>query len=487
MSLTSALSTAQTSLSNYSTQTNVVSRNISNASDPNYSRRDPIITNSLFGAQGVNVQRAQDSELFVRNIADTSTSSAQETLLTGLADLKNILGGNDYESSPAVLIATMRDTLASYAAKPSESTMAQMAIADAMTVANGLQDASKAVQAVRSEADKEIERQVNTLNELLARFETSNNRVYSGTQAGKDVNAELDERDALIKQISSIIGVTQVTRSSNDVALYTSDGVTLFETVARPVEFEPSSGFSATLDGNQIYVDGVPLAAGDGANTTGRGSLQSLLQVRDEYAPTMQTQLDEIARGLVEAFAESDQSPIPTLPDMPGLFTWAGGTVPAGGTIEPGIASTITVNPALIQSMGGDPKLLRDGGINGAAYSSNPTGSTGYSALLDSHVQALDQPMAFDPATGISASASLMEFAAESIGWLELNRSNAESAAEMREASRFRSAEALSNVTGVSLDEEMSMLLELEQGYKASARLIAAVDEMLQALMAVAR
>jgi len=487
MSLTSALSTAQTSLSNYATQTNVVSRNISNASDPNYSRRDAVLTNSLFGAQGVSIQRAQDTALFVRSITDTSTASAQETLLTGLSDLKNILGGNDYESSPSVLIATMRDTLATYAAKPAEATLAQMAIADAVTVANGLQDASRAVQTVRYEADKEIGRQVDTLNELLARFETSNNRVYSGTQTGKDVSAELDERESLIKQISSIIGVTQVTRTGNDVALYTSDGVTLFETVARPVEFEPSSGFSASLDGKQVFVDGVPLGAGQGANTTGRGSLQSLLQIRDDYAPAMQTQLDEIARALVVNFAESDQSAIPALPDMPGLFTWAGGTVPAGATIEPGIASTLTVNPALIQSLGGDPKLLRDGGINGAAYSSNPTGATGYSSLLDAHVLALDTPMAFDAAAGLSTSASLMEFSAESIGWLELNRSDAETAAESREASRFRSVEALSSLTGVSLDEEMSMLLELEQAYKASARLITAVDEMLQALLAAAR
>jgi flagellar hook-associated protein 1 FlgK len=33
----------------------------------------------------------------------------------------------------------------------------------------------------------------------------------------------------------------------------------------------------------------------------------------------------------------------------------------------------------------------------------------------------------------------------------------------------------------------MSLLLELEQSYKASARLITAVDEMLQALLAAAR
>jgi len=487
MSLTSALNTAQSSLSNYATQTGVVSRNIANASDPDYSRRDAVLTNSLIGAQGVSIQRAQDMALFVRSITDTSTSSAQETLLDGLTDLKTILGGNDYETSPAVLIATMRDTLATFAAKPGEATLAQTAIADAVSVANGLQDASKAVQTVRYEADKEIGQQVDALNELLARFETNNNKVFSGTQTGKDVSAELDERDSLLKQISSIIGVTQITRSGNDMALYTSDGVTLFETVARPVEFETSSGYSASLDGNQVFVDGVPLAAGQGASTTGRGSLQSLLQIRDEYAPEMQDQLDEIARALVVSFAESDQS-ASALPDLAGLFTWSGGpTVPTGATIVPGIAATLTVNPALVQSLGGDPLLLRDGGINGAAYISNSTAATGYSSLLDSYGQALDEPMAFDAAAGLSTSTDLLGFAADSIGWLELNRSDAASSAESREASLFRSVEALSNITGVSLDEEMSMLLELEQSYKASARLMTAVDEMLTALLAVAR
>jgi len=450
MSLTSALNTAQTSLSNYATQTSTISRNISNASDPNYSRRDAILTNSLIGSQGVSIQRAQDSALFVQSVTYMSVSSAQETLLGGLTDLKSIMGGNDYETSPSVLIATMRDTLATYAAKPGEATLSQMAIADAVTVANGLKDASNSVQTVRYESDKEIGRQVDQLNELLARFETNNNKVISGTGAGKDVSAELDERESLIKQISSIIGVTQVSRSGNDMALYTSDGVTLFETIARPVEFQTSSGFSATLQGNKIYVDGVPLASGSGASTTGQGSLQSLLQIRDVYAPQMQTQLDEIARALVVSFAETDQSAIPTLPDMPGLFTWAGGTVPAGATVVPGIASTLTVNAALVQSLGGNPELLRDGGINGAAYSSNPTGATGYSSLLDSYVESLDAPIAFDAAAGISTNASILGFSADSIGWLELNRSDANSSSVSREAALFRTTEALSNITGVS-------------------------------------
>ncbi|MBU4528960.1 MAG: flagellar hook-associated protein FlgK [Hoeflea sp.] len=485
MSLSSAINSAQTSLSNYATQTSILSRNISNASNADYSRRNAALATSLNGAQVVSIQRAQDEVLFRKSISSTSTASGQETLLAGLTNLKDIYGGNDYESAPATLIANMRDTLSSYAAKPGESTLAQTAIADANTVAIGLRDASAAVQDVRFQTDQEISRQVHTLNELLSAFETNNKAVYSGTQTGKDVSAELDERDSLIKKISEIIGVTTVSRTGNDMSIYTSDGITLFETVARPVTFEASSGFAAGVEGKAIYVDGVALAPGEGATTTARGSLQALLQIRDVYAPTIQDQLDEVARALIVTFAEKDQSAA-ALPDAPGLFTWSGGAVPSGATIVAGIAATITVNPALVQSLGGNPQLLRDGGINGAAYSSNPAGNAGFSSLLDSYVLALDSPMAFDPDAALSTSVGVLDFAADSVGWLELNRSEADTAAETREATRYRSAEALSNETGVSLDEELSMLLQLEQSYKASARLISVVDEMLKALMAAA-
>ena len=486
MSLSSAINSAQTSLSNYATQTNILSKNISNASNTDYSRRNAALATSLGGAQVVTIQRAQDQVLFSKSISSASTASGQETLLAGLNNLKDIYGGNDYESAPATLIATMRDTLSSYAAKPGENTLAQTAVADANTVAIGLRDASAAVQDARFKADQEISRQVHTLNQLLADFETSNKAVYSGTQTGKDVSAELDQRDSILKKISEIIGVTTVSRTGNDMAIYTNDGTTLFETVARPVTFQASSGFAAGISGNSIFVDGVALDPGQGATTTARGSLPALLQIRDVFAPAVQDQLDEVARALIVTFAETDQSAIPTLPDAPGLFTWGGGTVPAGGTMIAGIAATITVNPALVQSLGGDPQLLRDGGINGAAYNANAAGNAGFSSLLDGYVLALETPMAFDPAAGLSASASLLDFAADSVGWLELNRSEADSAYETREATRYRSSEALSNETGVSLDEEMSMLLELEQSYKASARLISVVDEMLRALMAAA-
>ncbi len=71
------------------------------------------------------------------------------------------------------------------------------------------------------------------------------------------------------------------------------------------------------------------------------GSLTALLQLRDEVAPTFQSQLDEIAKGLVSIFSETNTAGTSTLP---GLFTWtqpdgtAGGT-PTTGAIINGIAA----------------------------------------------------------------------------------------------------------------------------------------------------
>ena len=58
------------------------------------------------------------------------------------------------------------------------------------------------------------------------------------------------------------------------------------------------------------------------------------------------------------------------------------------------------------------------------------------------------------------------------------------SAAEAKEALATRTEEALSNATGVNVDMEMSLLLDLEHTYEASARLIKAVDDMLSSLLA---
>ena len=95
--------------------------------------------------------------------------------------------------------------------------------------------------------------------------------------------------------------------------------------------------------------------------------------------------------------------------------------------------------------------------------------------------------MAFDPATAIGDSRNLLSFATMSVGWLEQLRSSATHADEAKYAMLSRSLNAYSSATGVSLDEELSLLLDIEQAYKAAAKLLRMTDEMVEALLKMGR
>ena len=49
----------------------------------------------------------------------------------------------------------------------------------------------------------------------------------------------------------------------------------------------------AGTEGNAVYIDGVALTAGEGSTTDANGSLQALLQLRDEVAPTFRCGIDK--------------------------------------------------------------------------------------------------------------------------------------------------------------------------------------------------
>jgi flagellar hook-associated protein 1 FlgK len=138
MSLTSALNTAQSIFNNTGIQSNTVSNNIANAGNKDYVRRQAMITTSLNGAQVVKIDRAQEEALMRQYLKSNSQDSAQQTLLSGLGDLKSILGGNDYETSPSNYLSVFQQKLQDFRTSPSSTIAAQGAITAAQDVANSL-------------------------------------------------------------------------------------------------------------------------------------------------------------------------------------------------------------------------------------------------------------------------------------------------------------------------------------------------------------
>jgi flagellar hook-associated protein 1 FlgK len=488
MTLSAGLSTALSGLSTASDQISVLSRNVSRSGEAGASRKIAnLVTQSGGGVRIASITRAANAALLEKLLGATSDAGAQRAIAAALDQLGQTVGDTQDDASPAGLLGKLGTALQSYAAAPQDPAAARAAVSAAKDLAKGLNDATNAVQGVRAQADQDMAASVASINDLLGQFDTVNKAITLGTLRGSDVTDELDQRDQILASLSKEIGIRTVAGSGGSMAIYTDSGVTLYDGTPRSVTFKPTQIFSASTIGNAVYADGVPITGNAGTMLASSGKLVGLASIRDNIAVGYQSQLDEIARGLVEAFSESDQRATPTLPDAPGLFTWSGApAMPPSGTVVAGLAGTIRISASADPEQGGNAQLLRDGGIAGSTgYVYNATNASAYTGRLQQLIGALTQQRAFDPAAQAGSSATLMSYATASVAWVSQLRQSASSDADYRDTLMQRSSDALNKDTGISLDDEMTNMLALERSYQASARLVTTIDNMLQSLLQV--
>ena len=255
------------------------------------------------------------------------------------------------------------------------------------------------------------------------------------------------------------------------------------------MSFTPTPTLVDGANGAPVTVDGVPITGANSPMPIQSGALAGYAALRDTVAPEYQAQLDQIAGGLINAFAESDQSATPTLPSLPGLLTTPGATSLPSMSATTGLAAAIEVNPNVDPSQGGNPNLLRDGGISdpgNPAYTYNTTGAASYTGRIQELIGEITATQSFDPSAGLDSSSSLADYANASVSWLQAENQQASDASSYQNALATQATSALSNATGVNLDAEMTNMLNLENSYASSAKLLTTVTSMFSALLQAA-
>ena len=484
MTLSLALNTARSSLQANQSQIAVVSRNTAGASDPAYSRKiASLVTQG--GSARVFVSRASDLALYVKMLDTTSDSATQKALLDGVQKLEQTVGDTELNQSPAARIGGLENALEQYAKAPDDIVMARKFLTKAEDLVTTLNQATAQVQAVRLEADQSIAGSVQRINDILTKFGKVNQDIVRGSAIGADVTDSMDVRDQLIAQLSEEIGITVVPREGNDVAIYTDSGVPLFERLARTVTFSPTTAYQPGSSGNAVFIDGVQVTGAGSPMPLNAGTIVGLAKVRDEVAITYQRQLDEVARGVIEAFAEADQ--VGSGPRLTGVFDYSDGPALPDSPAPTGLAALIRINKEVDPARGGSLDLIRDGGINGDpdyVYNTVTTRpDAGFSDRLYSLKDAIGADRPFDPTLGFGAEVSLTKFAAGSAGWLQGLRQQASSDVDYRDTLLEHASTALSNATDVNVDDETALMLQLEKSYAASAKMIATINQMMQTLL----
>jgi flagellar hook-associated protein 1 FlgK len=485
MSLSASLSTANSSLFVNSERTNLVSRNMANAEKAYYSRKSvEVVTIPGSGVRTSRVVRAEDQVMFRKILTSSSQAATYSAMVDSLDYLDGTINDPELDVSPAALISKMTDALQNYSAQPHSQLAAEAAVRAARDLATGINTAAGVVRDVRNQADTGLQASVDRVNSLLSQFKTLNDEIVKGTVQGRDVTDYMDQRDEVLANLSNEVGIRTVTRDSYDMVIYTDSGVTLFDKSQREVSFNRTLNLAPGTPGGAVIIDGVAVTGAGATMPLQSGRILGLARARDDISLSYEAQLDEMARVLVTAFAESDQSG--GGPDVPGLFTYSGATtIPPGGTVISGLASALRVNPDVDPDQGGNANLLRDGGISGDSnYVYNTDGSASFTDRIDELVEKMGQTYAYDPVTKLTEDTTIANYATISAGWLQEQRKVADDGYTYQSTLYQRSFEAFTSATGVNLDEELSLMLEIERSFSTSSKLISVVDEMHNALLA---
>jgi len=320
---------------------------------------------------------------------------------------------------------------------------------------------------------------VQTLNTSLAQIDRLNAEILAQRAAGYDATALMDQRQTQVDIVATIVPVREVARDGDQISLFTAGGAILLEGNAAVIGFAQAGLVTAdmTLASGALSglaINGMAVPPDDGG-LFGGGSLGAAFAVRDVLAPAAQVQIDAFARDLISRFQDPAVDPTLAPGDM-GLFTDHG--APLDIANEVGLAGRIALSTRVDPKQGGALWRLRDG--IGAAT----PGAVGNSALLTALADALGRPVAPQSGNFIGAARSSSGLAADILSQVSLARQTAE-ANQVYAGARQDALREMQLADGVDTDHEMQVLLQIEQAYAANARVISAMDELIQQLLAM--
>ena len=319
---------------------------------------------------------------------------------------------------------------------------------------------------IQKEIDESIRGGVQQINLITERIAGLNGRISQAEAEGQNANDFRDERDRLLKELSSMVDFTSVEGDDGKVMVFLYEGQSLVESVSSR---ELATQLNASGHREVLWVD----EGGNTTNITGSlsgGMLKGWVEARDVVISDYLARLDDLAAGIVNEVnsvhrngygLSIDPATVDPITNPEGDYytnvDFFVGTSASDMVINPDIAGDVSLIAAAqdADALPGDNRnALEMAGLQSTLTMSGPpstaTFSDFYAALLGDVGSAVQQ-------ADISVSHQ-----SDTLAQLDNYRES---------------------VSGVSLDEEMVNLIKFQHAYEAAAKLISTVDELLESLI----
>lgn len=291
MSLLASINSSLSGLGVAQRSIEVLSTNVSNASNPDYVRENAVVTSRLGGGVEIaSIERFVDRFLAAKLGDARSDLAAAASAADTRQRIEDIVAGGDEAARLDTMLAGFRADVARAAASPSDPVLRRAITVSADRLARRLNEMSGLLSELRGALDARYAELASDLATRLGELGTSNRTIVTTAYDTGALRTLEDRRDAIIAQISELLPVNRFDRGSRDIALYAGQGRPLFDLGPARIEVRHGpEGASLLLDGTAI--DG-EIAGGE---------LGALRQLRDDAIPGILTGLDEIAAELAAA------------------------------------------------------------------------------------------------------------------------------------------------------------------------------------------
>jgi flagellar hook-associated protein 1 len=471
-SLFSALSSAGQSLQAFEQAIDVVQNNVTNANSPGYAEQVPeLISESYQTTNGVVSGGIQEVTQDTRSTyADTavqqqlSLQGMYQQLQTSLTPLESVFDVSSSSPIPSALNQLFQ-SFSAWSSQPTNTNYQTGVIDAAQQVAGAFQQAAVQLGQIQTSTANDIQSTVTQINQDAAAVQTYNQQMAQSSQPNAGLSAQLE---STLENLSGLANIQVLKGNGGMVTVLLGGQTTLVE--GTQVNAIQAVNNTASNNGNPGAAPNISIEDSSGNDITSQitsGSLAGLVNVNNNVLPSLigggqqVGGLNTLAQGLADAVNNvlEQGSTTDTPPYQAGspLFTYNAAS-PSGiaGTLA--VSSTIT--PSQLAAADTGPPFVANGAaltLAGLDSSSpGPVGGQGFTQYFSSLTSSVGNAV---------------------------NNANTEVTAQSTLVAQAQSLQQ--QVSGVSLDEEATRLVQLQNSYDASSKVVTVIDDTLQSLMAM--
>jgi flagellar hook-associated protein 1 FlgK len=283
----------------------VISHNVSNASDEDYTRQQailksnaPLLQDGEFYGTGVRVAEVvrQHSQVLESRLVSEKENLARFSKLNDIFSQIEAFLNEPSEESIRGTFSELDQSLQSLANNPENRGARSTLVGRASTFANVLKQFNQSLQELGGASGSingQIQTTVNEINNIAGQISELNSDIATARGRGGNPNDLLDSRDALVKELSGL-GAIETSRDNGKFRV-TLSGYTIVQgTNTNDILFDSKGGEQTKklLFDNETR----PVVSPEGSR------LKALFEMRDETIPELTSQVNDLAIQYVDRF-----------------------------------------------------------------------------------------------------------------------------------------------------------------------------------------